>query len=242
MNYFEDAKDLIEHSKEKLAKIKQAYHESLDDMIVKKSLLIEVKNFMENLRSALDFSAHGLLDKYGDKSKKGFEVKFPYAWKALTMVDFARKNNIEKCIPGLTTKRPDIAKKIESYQHFSSPDNLWLPKFMDLNNKNKHQELTPQTKVETKELTTTIPKPEGEMKIVFKNGVGLTADKIIYGDQVINGPVTINADNPLPFKGVTHEIKKWTSFNFSINNEPVLPFLENALIKIENIVNELSAL
>ncbi len=38
-------------------------------------LLIEIKNFMENLRSALDYSAHGLFDKYGDKKKSKISME-----------------------------------------------------------------------------------------------------------------------------------------------------------------------
>ncbi len=113
---------------------------------------------------------------------------------------------------------------------------------MDLNNKNKHKKLTPQIKIEKKELTTTLPSPEGDTKIVFKPGAGIKASKIQYGDQIIEGDETFNADNPLPFKGAIHELKIWTSFNFSINNEPVLPLLDSALTGVEKIVTELSAL
>ena len=52
----------------------------------------------------------------------------------------------------MTTNRPEIAVKIESYQHFSNDENSWLPKFMELNNENKHQRLTPQTRKEVKQL------------------------------------------------------------------------------------------
>ena len=74
MDYFQNAKELINHAMHSLCKIKQSYHDSLSEKIIKPPLLIEIKNFMENLRSALDYSAHGLFDKYGDKKKSKISI------------------------------------------------------------------------------------------------------------------------------------------------------------------------
>ena len=60
MSYFDDAKQLITHAEAKLVEIEQAYKDSLNDKAIKSELLIEIKNFMENLRSSLDFTAQGL--------------------------------------------------------------------------------------------------------------------------------------------------------------------------------------
>jgi hypothetical protein len=128
MRYFDDANELVLHGKQTLDKIKSAYEESLHEQTIKKSLLIEIKNFMENLRSALDYSAHGLYDKYGDKAKKADKIYFPYTWTGLDKATFTAKKIIEQKIPGLTANRPDIEAKIESYQYFVSADNSWLPK------------------------------------------------------------------------------------------------------------------
>jgi len=151
MDYFQNAKELINHAMHSLCKIKQSYHDSLSEKIIKPPLLIEIKNFMENLRSALDYSAHGLFDKYGDKTKKQ-NIYFPYAWSGLSSTDFKKMNIIDSKIPGLSISRPDIVKVIMSYQTFSSVENDWLPKFMELCNENKHQNLTPQTRKEKKQL------------------------------------------------------------------------------------------
>lgn len=152
MSYFDDAKELISHSEEAFKKIKKSYDESLHDKEIKKTLLIEIKNMMENLRSALDFTAHGLYDKYGDKARKADKIYFPYAWEGLDQLGFASKKVVDNKIPGLATNKADIVTRIESYQHLANADNKWLPKFMDLNNENKHQKLTPQIRKETKQL------------------------------------------------------------------------------------------
>lgn len=54
--YFSDATELVNHAKQAIPKLKQAYEESLNEQTIKPVLLIEIKNLMENLRSALDFS------------------------------------------------------------------------------------------------------------------------------------------------------------------------------------------
>jgi hypothetical protein len=118
MSHFDDAKHLIEHCKPTLEKIKKYYSESLHDKTIKPTMLIEIKNFMENLRSALDFSANGLYDKYGDKTKKADKIYFPYAWTGLDKAGFNSKKIIEQKIPGLSTNRPDIATQIEGINHF----------------------------------------------------------------------------------------------------------------------------
>jgi hypothetical protein len=136
MNYFQDAASLIEHSKTELNKIKKAYSDSLNEKIIKTNLLIDIKNFMENLRSALDFTAYGLWRKYGNTAIKKPKIYFPYAWTDLDLAEFRKKQIIEKKIPALTANRPDIVSKLEGYQYFNSPANSWLAIFMDLNNEN----------------------------------------------------------------------------------------------------------
>lgn len=237
--YFDDAISLVEYCEKSFERIKISYKESLSTKTIKRELLIEIKNFVENLRSALDYSAHGIYESYGDHKRTNPEIYFPYAWKTINAFEFSNKNLIEKKLPGVQANRPDIADKIILYQHFSSDENIWLPKFMELTNKNKHQKLTPQTNTEQKEMISTFPNGK---KIVFKNGAGINADSFHFGDQIFEGRQTYNADNPLPIIGVMHEIKIWSSFNFSYNNEPVLPLLEKSFIEVKKIVLELSVM
>lgn len=242
MSYFDDAKELVIHGKQTLDKIKSAYEESLHEQTIKKSLLIEIKNFMENLRSALDYSAHGLYDKYGDKARKTDKIYFPYAWTGLDKANFVVTKIIEQKIPGLTANRPDIATKIENYQYFESVDNAWLPKFMDLNNENKHQQFTPQIRRETKQLNIS----SGGTGISLGEGASISLGhgaSIQIGGLTIPGGQTFDANNPAKIFGSgKQEIITWVSFYFTTNNEPVLPLLTKALNGTEKIVNELSAL
>src|SRR6266404_8407252 len=79
MSAFDDAKELITHAKAELPKIRAAYESSLHAKAVSATLKVEIKNFVENLRSALDFAAHGLFDRFGNSSKADPKIYFPYA-------------------------------------------------------------------------------------------------------------------------------------------------------------------
>lgn len=240
MGYKEDAIELINESKETLKEIKASYEDSLHDKEVKSKLLIKIKNFMENVRSALDFTAHELFDKFGTTSGSTPNIYFPYAWDELDLNGFRTKNRIEKCIPGLIANRSDIASKIEEYQHFSHKDNWWLPKFMDLNNENKHQRLTPQTRKETKQLN--IKSSGGGASISLGGGASISLGhgaSIQIGDTFIPGGQSFDSNNPPVTFGGTKEIITWVSFEFTDNGQQVVPLLEASLNGAERIVNEL---
>ena len=242
MGYIEDATELVNESKTTFEEIKNAYNESLNDQNVKPRLLIKIKNFMENLRSALDFTAHELFDKYGSTTNANPDIYFPYAWEGLSQTDFQTKNRIQKGIPGLIASRPDIAAKIDSFQWYSSPDNKWLPKFMDLNNENKHQKLSPQTRKEMKELRI----KSGNVGIRMTGGASIKMTggaSIRIGNSIIRGNQNISANSPARIEGdAKQEVITWVSFHFSDNNEPVLPLLESALNGTENILTELKSM
>ena len=242
MNYKNDSIALIEEAKNSLLEIRQSYEESLHEKEVKSKLLIKIKNFMENLRSALDFSSHYLFDKYCNSTISNPKIYFPYAWKELDLAEFRRKNLVENKIQGLSSNRPDIVTIIEGFQHFSDKENSWLPKFMDLNNENKHQRLTPQTRTEDKELN-----------INFDNGrtaISLSEGSIFHlaegsimeiGDSIIRGEQTFSAENPPIIENGNAQIITWVSFEFTDLNEPVIPFLEKALVGCNNIVTKLTS-
>ena len=242
MSRFDDAKSLVNHAQRKFPEIKKEYEASLSKKNVEAVLLIDIKNFMENLRSALDFSAHGLFEAYGTPNKPNQKIYFPYAPLSQNLSEFRQNNRIEICIPGISTSRPDIVTKLESYQHFSSSENKWLPLFMELNNENKHQQLTPQERREKKQLNIT----SGRAGISLGQGASISlgpGTSIQMGGMKIPENQTISTDNPAKIIGPGQQtIVTWVSFHFSSNNEPVVPFLENSLSGVSNFVNELSAI
>ncbi len=99
MSRFDDARALVNHARGALPKLEEDYESSLNDRIVKPALLIDIKNIMENLRSALDFSAHGLFTKYGTSAKANPKIYFPYAALGQTQAVFQASNRIETLYP-----------------------------------------------------------------------------------------------------------------------------------------------
>src|SRR5262245_51786680 len=110
MSAFEDAADLVRHAEKELPKIREAYEASLHAKTISQNLLIEIKNFFENLRSALDFAASGVFERYGSSPQAKPRIYFPYATASQTRALFEQSGRIEACIPGITGSRPDIAK------------------------------------------------------------------------------------------------------------------------------------
>lgn len=240
MSHFEDAHELVVYSRESLDRIEKVYNESLDQKTIKPSLLIEIKNLMENLRSALDYAARGLFDRYGNSTKKNPRIYFPYATDSQDLAAFRSSNRIEMSIPGLTVGSPSAAAKLLSFQHFSGPEWAWLPKFMRLNNDNKHQQLTPQTRTEYKERRLS----SGGASISLGPGTSISmgpGTSIQIGDMFIPGGQDFGPGQPARAIGGKQEVITWVSFQFSSNGEPVLGFLRQALEGVSRMVNELSA-
>jgi len=197
---------------------------------------------MENLRSALDFTAHGLFRKYGASKASNPRIYFPYAPLNQPEAQFRKSRRINACIPGISTSRTDVAARIESYQHFADPNNRWLPVFMELNNENKHQRLTPQIRKETKELRIS----SGGASISMGPGASISMGpgaSIQIGRLTIPGGQSFDVNRPPKTIGPgKKEMITWVSFHFSTNNEPVLPLLRQAIEGVDRIVRELSAM
>ena len=116
MSAFDDAKSLIQHAEEELPKIRQAYQESLSAKTIGALLLVEIKNVCENLRSSLDFAAHGLWEKHCVVGAKKPNIYFPYANTKQSRTEFEKSGRIDACIPGLSVARPDVVNLLLEMQ------------------------------------------------------------------------------------------------------------------------------
>jgi hypothetical protein len=241
VSHFDDAKALVNHAKSALPKLEQNYQSSLNEKTIKPSLLIDIKNITENLRAALDYSARRLVTRYGSSKQTNPKIYFPYAAVGMTQAAFRASKRIEVCIPGITKNRPDIVARLESYQHFADPVNRWLRLFMDLNNENKHEKLTQQTRKEERMLR--IESAGVRLKLRGEKARMLIEGQACIGDLSFLGDQTVTVDQPAAMYGVgTQTIIVWVSFTFDSNGEQVLPFLTSAVCKVEQIVNDLAAL
>lgn len=238
MTAFDDAKALLQHAEEELPKIRQAYQNSLQSKQVSPILLVEIKNVFENIRSSLDFAAHGIFEKHCPPSAKKPKIYFPYANAKQTRNDFEKAGRIEACIPGLSGARPDVVTLLLEVQHFGSKGYKWLPSFMELTNENKHQRLVPQTRKEFKELRVS----SGGASMSLGQGASISVGagaSISIGGAVIRGGQYFDANNPPQVLGGRVEVITWVSFHFETTGDPVMPFLEATLKGAQEIVGDL---
>lgn len=216
---FENAQQLVTHCEESWSGLTQLHDESIARHTVEPALQIEVKNFVENLRSALDYCAVELFRRYGGSQKASQRIFFPYAKPPQPASEF-RSKQVEHCIPGLSAARPDIVEKLAEYQYFGHTGN-WLPLLMDITNEHKHRQLTPQIQKTYKTVAITATIPDGEtVKIDFT--------------QI---PL-----KPTPDKPYHGTVGTWTGLEFSTSGVMVKPQLEHSLRNVRRIVEELSAL
>lgn len=238
MTAFDDARALVQHAEAELPKIRKAYEEALAAKAISPTLLVEIKNYFENLRSALDFTANGLYEKHCPAAGKP-KTYFPYATGKQSRPEFEKSNRIEVCIPGIGKARPDIVALLLEMQHFGSKGFRWLPTFMELTNENKHQRLVPQTRKESKELRI----HGGGASISVGQGASISIGhgaSVSIGGAVVRGGQTFDVNNPPQVEGGRVEVITWVSFHFESNDEAVMPFLETSLKGIREIVDSLS--
>lgn len=239
MGAFDDANELIRHAEGDLVKIREAYDASLHAQEVSGTLRVQIKNFVENLRSALDFAARGLFEKYGSSPKTNPKIYFPYAKATQDRPTFEKSGRIEACIPGISASRPDVVQALLEMQHFGSHGYTWLPDFMNLTNENKHERLTPQVRRESKELRIS----GGGASIGIGEGASISIGpgaSISVGGAIIDGGQTLGVGRPPRVRGGKVETITWVSFIFDSNRRPVLPLLENALKATRQIVTEMA--
>src|SRR6266513_308693 len=119
MSHFEDARALVSYSENKIGFLRNLHAQCLEEQAIKPEFQIEVKNFVENLRSALDYCARGLFEKYGKSTKANPKIYFPCAKRGDDRKKF-RDEIVDHNIPGLLASRPDIVDHLESYQFFGN--------------------------------------------------------------------------------------------------------------------------
>jgi hypothetical protein len=226
MTTFEDCESLVERSKELLKEINYYYDNSITEAQITKKLLICIKNFCENLHSALDYLAFEIYSKYCKKANKNVKIYFPYANKSTLQNQFEKQ--LKKKFVGLKENNLDIYNYFISIQHFTNKDSDWLEKIISLNNKNKHQRLMPQiikkhVKLKISSGVTSISML-GASKIVIEDGASVK-----IGNIQINGKKILSSDSVPNIPSGHVEMKKWESIHFEYNDEEVMPLLQKSL-------------
>jgi hypothetical protein len=226
MNRDAEINALFTKASKQLTEIRAEYKKSLDAQNVTDLLKVEIKNFFENLRSVLDYSAHSIREKYCPSANPRTRFYFPILPNINSFT--SQMNN---WYPNLSSSCPDIYNYLESIQPYNSGSE-WLGHFNKVNNENKHGNLVEQTRHEEVKRITAKSHVGGEVSwdpssVKFGSGV------FIHGVQV--DPAT---QMPEPSTHQTIEKTIWVDFKFSGINVSVLSLIENTLSGVEKISKE----
>ena len=216
---FDNINAVLEKAKKSIAFIEQEYNKSLHDKNVPESLLVEIKDFLGNLKSSLDYLVHRI-------SNSNFPIR-----------------NSEKDFDNIKIILPvDIKNVIKKWQPFNN-SNEWISWFNLLNNKSKHFTLVPQIRKETPQLNIS----SGQAGISLSGGasisIGQGASISIGGATIPGGQVISPNSNFVHDRRLQVEKIIWVSFEFDHENLPkgisTLPFLKKCLTNIKKIISEI---
>lgn len=201
---------------------------------VSPELRADILDIVSYLRSALDYCARELYERYATPTRKGtrpshigFPVLVPPGdWRSLLG---SRLHGLEKC-------RPDLAKLLEGYQVTTAPDNQWLVDLHSLWTESKHDHLGRQVLGSSRRLVIA-----GFLSIA--EGANVTVEGSVFDGHVIKGPQRVGVDNPPEdFSGSVEEMSS-PAFVWELGGRKlaVLPLLAKAVSGVERIVREVIA-
>lgn len=116
--------------------IHQLYEESAARRIASDRLKVSIKSFLEHLRSALDYQAHDIQERYCPKANPKAKVYFP-----ITLSPEAFKSHVGQWCPCLQQSAPKIWQYLESVQPYQGKGKEWIGRFNLLVNESKHRDL-----------------------------------------------------------------------------------------------------
>ncbi|MDO8240965.1 MAG: hypothetical protein Q7T51_03240 [Candidatus Moranbacteria bacterium] len=209
---YNDIEAVILKADNDLVDIENRYQKSLTEENIPAELLVDIKDYLGNLKSALDYWAN----KYNLKYFPVCDNDKDFANKTTT-IDFKIKNILS------------------AYQPYNN--NAWIKWFNILNNKSKHLTLVPQKRKESVETKVS----NGSGGVSWNSGVRFGSGVRIMGvpiDPITQLPVSNNLVKTERTIWVNFIFDNTVS-PLLPDNISVLPFLKECNIKIKEIINNL---
>ena len=233
----DDVEALINVAREQLEQIEEEYQQSLSNKIISSKLSIYIKNYLENLRSPLDYIVSEICENVlRIKSSRNY---FPVSCENLT----AFQKHMDRNLPSLDTIDSNLYQVFEKIQPYNSSGCQALPKLSKLVNINKHNALSPQKRIERKGLNIQFP---GGASISMGPGSSISGGGIISSGGAWVSPAggSISGDTPARVcgGGIQQTVTKWISFTFDETGDEVLPLLKECLNDIIKITNDFNSL
>jgi len=226
-----DIEALLERAEKAELKIIEEYNKSLHDKTIGGNLKIDIKDYFSNLRSVLDYLAHDTVEKYCPSADPNDRLYFPIA---LDQSSF--EGIIKKSYPGLNTNSVKVYSILEDIQPYKKSENSWISSFNKINNENKHDQLTPQTRMETK-------------RVNVKSNNGMSAswnpDAVRFGSgpgvSIFIGGVRVDPNTQLPEPSSTQTVtvETWVDFQFENTEISAIWLVRESLNHIKKIFSDL---
>jgi hypothetical protein len=197
--------------------LESEYTKSLHVQTIHDSLLVEIKDYLGNLRSGLDY-----LNAMIPNSDRYFPI-------CDDPRDFASRT---AKVP------PKVQAALAAWQPYNKQE--WLRWFNILNNKNKHVGLTPQ--VRSAQVHTRVAQTGGGASVSWGSGVTFGP-----GVSILGVPINPQTQLPVANTVLKTERITWVNFYFDNCGEfaalpdalAVLPFLKDCFGKVCTIVRDL---
>ena len=235
MKRYKDVLVLIQESTKQYKEVRELYDKALRDKSL--DIRIKVKNLMENLRSILDYTAHDIYESVCRPHRQILgkpdprNIYFPYG---RNENDF--DSSIASSLPDLEVLSISIYSLIKNEQPFMS-SNPWICDLCSINNENKHDRLTPQTREEIE--TYTVEGNQGSVSVVVNNpNIRVTSQPgavRIFGVPAQFAPEGIKTAP----SNLVHKRTIWVSFVFEGTSINALNLLKTAVPKVEALVNSI---
>jgi hypothetical protein len=201
---------LLRKADEGVAEVRAHYEADLAAKALSDETLYAIRNVVQDVQSALDWTATAVKDKYFPGSK--WAPYFPLAKDPSKFPD-----TLEKQIKGLAANHPKIAKAIERHQPCQA-GKAELGYLHDLAKVNKHQDFTAQTRQEQR-----------RVDVQFGGGsVSFDPGAVTFGSGVSIGGVPVDpmTQRPVPHPSQTVTETIYVDWRFKDPPVSVLPTLE----------------
>lgn len=227
----DDIQALLAVADELFEKIEAQYRESLEQQEVSPKIAVYIKNYLENLRSPLDYIASEIAQHVLNSTKNH---KPYYPINCVSRTDF--EGQLKRNLPELEATNPKLFSIIESLQPYHSSGCTTLPQLSTLVNENKHGQLSAQKRTESRGLKIEFPGGSG---IVMGPGSSIQGGGMISSGGGWFSPAggTVSGDSPARVgQNISQTVERWISFKFQSTGTEVLDILRGCRKDVDRII------
>lgn len=236
MEWYDDSKACLGNAKILLSDIKMKQRLSITDDKIVASMKVDIKNFLENCRSPLDYAAQYIFEEYckeeylKKKSLKKKKVFIPKIYYPIRGEKESFMKEIDKIYFPLKQNKSEIINIFQKGQLFTSPRNPSLHYLNLLTNQNKHRNLTKHERQISTHIRSYTDENGNNFKNVYSsNNYGIVINGLSLGE--------IARQAMAEKREIDATIK--VEYYFKDINKSVIPTLESIYKLVDMIVKEI---